>query len=115
MCLLLVLKLFAHFYSIIMCTHTQMCGLWMRLSVSLSYIYVYWSHTHTHTHTHKCGTGDPSLVHSHYISVVLPWQQPIRDLVALGRLGAKVKKNVLLCSVDPQGAIQYFTWHWTGF
>ena len=59
--------------------------------------------------------GDPCLVHSHYVAIVLPWQQPIRDLVALGRLGAKVKKNVLLCSVDPQGAVQYCTLHWAGF
>ena len=66
-----------------------------------------------HTRTH-C-TGDPSLVHSHYVAIVLPWQQPIRDLVALGRLGAKVKKNLLLCSLDPQGAVEYFTLHWAGF
>lgn len=56
---------------------------------------------------------DPSHVHSDFIAVVLPWSQPISSLVSLGRLGTKVKKNTLLCSVVNK-EVQYKTLKWMG-
>ena len=58
--------------------------------------------------------GDPFLVHSRYIAVVLPWKQPIRSLVSYGRLGAKVKKTTLLCAVH-EDSIEYVTLDWGGW
>ena len=54
------------------------------------------------------------MVHSHYVAVVLPWQQPILSLVSMGRLGSKVKKSMLLCSEDAHGSLCYFTLQWSG-
>ena len=70
---------------------------------------------HTHAHTH-CSAGDPAMVHSMYIAVVLPWQQTISSssLVSWGRLGSKVRKNTLLCSVDGSGDLKLFTLQWSG-
>ena len=56
----------------------------------------------------------PSCTHSSYIALVLPWKQPINNLVSLGRVGAKVKKNVLLCSRDSDGEPCYYTLEWAG-
>ncbi|KAL5493157.1 hypothetical protein EMCRGX_G014295 [Ephydatia muelleri] len=58
--------------------------------------------------------GDPALVHSHYVAIIQSWTQAVSPLVSCGRIGTKVKKNTLLCSVDPLGAVRYFTWQWTG-
>ena len=57
---------------------------------------------------------DPNEVHSDFIAVVLPWQQPISSIVALGRLGSKVKKNTLLCSLEKEsGQVKYITLQWS--
>lgn len=58
-------------------------------------------------------TGDPALVHSHYLAVVLPWQQSIKSLPSLCRVGSKVMKCILLCSVEDD-VVQYQTIQWTG-
>lgn len=55
--------------------------------------------------------GDPALVHSHYIALVLPWQQPIKSLASLCRVGSKVVKAILLCSVEGE-VVQYQTLQW---
>ena len=58
---------------------------------------------------------NPSKVHSDFIAVVLPWKQPISSVVSLGRLGSKVKKNTLLCSVEREGGpVSYVTLQWSG-
>lgn len=57
--------------------------------------------------------GDPALVHSHFIALVLPWKQPITTLVTLCRLGSKVVKAILLCSVTEDGNVHYQTVQWT--
>ena len=57
--------------------------------------------------------GDPALVHSSYLALVVPWQQPIKTLQSLCRVGSKVAKAVLLCSVK-EGKVQYQTVEWTG-
>ncbi len=59
-------------------------------------------------------SGDPCLVHSDYIAVVLPWKQTINNLVSWGHLGSKVRKNVLLCSVSPDSdSVTYFSLQWS--
>ena len=60
--------------------------------------------------------ADPALVHSLYLAVVKPWSEafPASDVVSLGRVGAKVKKNVLLCSTSPDGEVVYHTLQWAG-
>ncbi len=59
-------------------------------------------------------SGDPCLVHSDYVALVLPWQQPISNLVSLGHLGSKVRKNTLLCSVTPESdEVTYFSLEWS--
>jgi tRNA-splicing endonuclease subunit Sen34 len=58
---------------------------------------------------------DPNKVHSDFIAVVLPWKQPISSIISLGRLGSKVKKNTLLCSVERDGGpVNYVTLQWSG-
>lgn len=58
---------------------------------------------------------NPNLVHADFIAVVLSWKQPICSIVSLGRLGSKVKKNTLLCSVEGEGGpINYVTLQWSG-
>ena len=58
---------------------------------------------------------NPSRVHSDFIAVVMPWKQPISSIVSLGRLGSKVKKNTLLCSVEREGSpVKYVTLQWSG-
>lgn len=52
--------------------------------------------------------GDPILVHSCFLALVLPWKQPIESLASLCRVGSKVVKSVLLCSVV-DGSVQYNT------
>ena len=57
----------------------------------------------------------PSRVHSDFIAVVFPWKQPIGSIVSLGRLGSKVKKNTLLCSIEREsGPVSYVTLQWSG-
>ena len=57
----------------------------------------------------------PDQVHSEFIAIVIPWQQPIGSIVALGRLGSKVKKKTLLCSVESEsGPVKYVTLQWSG-
>ena len=69
-----------------------------------------------HGHNYYCVwifcVGDPALVHSHYIALVLPWKQPITTLVTLCRLGSKVVKAILLCSVNEDGNVHYQTVQW---
>ena len=55
--------------------------------------------------------GDPSLVHSCYMALVLPWKQPVTTLASLCRVGSKVAKSVLLCS-EECGVVQYQTLEW---
>ena len=57
-------------------------------------------------------TADPALVHSCYIALMLPWQQPIKSLPSLCRVGSKVVKAVLLCSVVEGGGVRYQTVQW---
>lgn len=57
-------------------------------------------------------SGDPALVHSHYLAVVLPWRQPIKSLLSLCRVGSKVAKYILLCSVE-DNVVHYQTIQWT--
>jgi tRNA-splicing endonuclease subunit Sen34 len=56
----------------------------------------------------------PSETHSSHIAIVLPWKQPSNTSVSLARVANKVKKNVLLCSVDAGGQISYHTLQWAG-
>ena len=55
--------------------------------------------------------GDPTLVHSRFMALVLPWKQPVLTLASLCRVGSKVAKSVLLCSVE-QGLVRYQTLEW---
>lgn len=55
----------------------------------------------------------PSRVHSSFIAVVLPWKQPSASLTSLARVAHKVKKNILLCSVQDQQPA-YYTMEWAG-
>ncbi|CAI8024025.1 tRNA-splicing endonuclease subunit Sen34 [Geodia barretti] len=55
--------------------------------------------------------GDPALVHSCFLALVLPWKQPIATLTSLCRVGSKVVKALLLCSVE-KGVVQYQTLEW---
>ena len=55
--------------------------------------------------------GDPALVHSCFLAMVLPWKQPIATLTSLCRVGSKVVKALLLCSVE-KGVVQYQTLQW---
>ena len=58
---------------------------------------------------------DPSKVHSDFIAIVLAWKQPISSIVSLGRLGSKVKKSTLLCSLEREGGpVNYVTLQWSG-
>ena len=63
-------------------------------------------------------SGDPLCVHSSFIAKIINWNEPITmsDLVVAGRLGGKVKKQTLLCSVYPQDdtTVQYLTLNWSG-
>ena len=56
--------------------------------------------------------GDPALVHSQYLASVLPWKQPIRTLPSLCRVGSKVVKSLLLCSVQDDDVMHYHTVNW---
>ena len=62
--------------------------------------------------------GEPARFHSFYIAVCrLPSQTltPL-DIITLGRLGANVKKTVVLCSVDSlTDKLSYMSLQWTGF
>ena len=55
--------------------------------------------------------GDPALVHSCFLALVLPWKQPVETLMSLCRVGSKVAKAVLLCSAE-RGCVQYQTLEW---
>lgn len=62
--------------------------------------------------------GEPARFHSFYIAVCRPSSQSFTplDLITLGRLGANVKKTVVLCSVDQQtDQMCYISLQWTGF
>ena len=59
-----------------------------------------------------CTTGYPVSVHSDYIAKVVRWDEEISatDIVRGGRLGGKVKKQTLLCTVNPgDGTVHYLT------
>ncbi|KAL8558499.1 hypothetical protein ACOMHN_059240 [Nucella lapillus] len=60
--------------------------------------------------------GDPSRFHSFYIVVCVERdrQLPALDLIAMGRLGATVRKTVLIASVDSGGCVQHTSLQWTG-
>ena len=58
---------------------------------------------------------NPNKVHSDFIAIVTPWQQSIGSIVSLGRLGSKVKKTTLLCSVEGEkDPVRYVTLQWSG-
>ncbi|XP_064381852.1 tRNA-splicing endonuclease subunit Sen34-like [Halichondria panicea] len=57
--------------------------------------------------------GHPRTVHSSYIAIVLPWKQTIQSLGSVARVGSKVKKNILVCSVDEHELVHYITLSWT--
>ena len=62
-------------------------------------------------------SGDPNNVHSQYIAKFMEWDKtlPASSLVTAGRLGGKVKKHTLLCSVNPdEGTVHYLTLYWSG-
>lgn len=56
---------------------------------------------------------DPSKTHSTYIAVVLPQTQQISHWAALARVANKVRKKVLLCSVQ-DSCVHYCTLEWAG-
>jgi tRNA-splicing endonuclease subunit Sen34 len=60
--------------------------------------------------------GDLAIVHSHYVALVKDWEEPMSlfEVISSGRLGTKVKKNALFCSVDSNGKPVYFSAQWTG-
>ncbi|XP_066565648.1 tRNA-splicing endonuclease subunit Sen34 [Amia ocellicauda] len=61
--------------------------------------------------------GDPLRFHAHFIAVCLPMESetPVSDFLALSRLGANVKKTVLLCSPDTDGQeVVYTSLQWSG-
>ncbi|KAI0207387.1 tRNA-splicing endonuclease subunit Sen34 [Lamellibrachia satsuma] len=61
--------------------------------------------------------GEPARFHSFYIAVCRPPSQSLTplDLITLGRLGANVKKTVVLCSVDQQtDQMCYISLQWAG-
>ena len=55
--------------------------------------------------------GDPTLVHSCYLALVLAWQQTIPSVQSLCRVASKVGKAILLCCVEG-GHVQYQTMRW---
>lgn len=57
--------------------------------------------------------GHPHTVHASFIAVVLPWKQTIRSFGAVTRVGTKVKKSILLCSMDEEGMVHYLTVDWS--
>ncbi|KAJ8410655.1 hypothetical protein AAFF_G00186120 [Aldrovandia affinis] len=67
--------------------------------------------------------GDPLRFHAHFIAVCVPMDTPtpLCDLLALSRLGANVKKTILLCSPgddDDEGGekedVVYTSLQWSG-
>ncbi|KAK2188882.1 hypothetical protein NP493_117g07037, partial [Ridgeia piscesae] len=61
--------------------------------------------------------GEPARFHSFYIAVCRPSSQSFTplDLITLGRLGANVKKTVILCTVDEDtDQMCYISLQWTG-
>ena len=55
----------------------------------------------------------PSHTHASYIAVVIPWREPINNrLGSLCRVGAQVRKTILLCSVE-KNSVVYKTLEWT--
>ncbi|KAK6478651.1 tRNA-splicing endonuclease subunit Sen34-like isoform X1 [Huso huso] len=62
--------------------------------------------------------GDPLRFHAHFIAVCVPIksESPISDFLCLARLGANVKKTILLCSpseTESEGVI-YTSIQWSG-
>nr|XP_020654525.1 tRNA-splicing endonuclease subunit Sen34 [Pogona vitticeps]XP_020654526.1 tRNA-splicing endonuclease subunit Sen34 [Pogona vitticeps] len=60
--------------------------------------------------------GDPMRFHAHYIALCVSKDTPLAlsDIISMGRLGTNVKKTVLLCSVDQDGAAVYTSLQWSG-
>ena len=61
--------------------------------------------------------GDPLMVHASFITKIVDWDNLIatNQLVTAVRLGGKVKKRTLLCSVNPvNNSVEYLTLHWAG-
>ena len=60
--------------------------------------------------------GDPSRYHSFYIVVCLEDDEELSplDIVTMGRLGANVRKTVLLASLDDKDDVRYTSLQWTG-
>ncbi|XP_061073215.1 tRNA-splicing endonuclease subunit Sen34 [Conger conger] len=67
--------------------------------------------------------GDPLRFHAHFIAVCVPMDlpTPLCDLLALSRLGANVKKTVLLCSPsdgdeggEEEEEVVYTSLQWSG-
>ncbi|XP_050389564.2 tRNA-splicing endonuclease subunit Sen34 [Patella vulgata] len=59
--------------------------------------------------------GDPALFHSFYIAVCIPHNDKLTalEIVTLGRLGATVRKTVILCSIC-DNEVYYTSLQWTG-
>ncbi|KAG8434077.1 hypothetical protein GDO86_012449 [Hymenochirus boettgeri] len=60
--------------------------------------------------------GDPMRFHAHYIVICYPYKKeiPLSDIISAGRLGTNVKKTVLLCSADKEGAVTFTSLQWSG-
>ncbi|KAJ8280528.1 hypothetical protein GJAV_G00055920 [Gymnothorax javanicus] len=66
--------------------------------------------------------GDPLRFHAHFIALCVPMDAatPLYDLLAISRLGANVKKTVLLCSPSEDGVggeeeeVVYTSLQWSG-
>ncbi|KAL5013555.1 hypothetical protein ScPMuIL_007825 [Solemya velum] len=60
--------------------------------------------------------GDPARFHSFYIARCLPHREQFTalDVVAMGRLGAHVRKTMLLCSLGDNNQIHYTSLQWSG-
>ena len=57
------------------------------------------------------------MVHASFITKIVNWDNLIttNQLATAVRLGGKVKKRTLLCSINPMNSsVEYLTLHWTG-
>lgn len=60
--------------------------------------------------------GDPLRYHALYIAICMPYHQKFLgfDVICKGRLGANVKKAVLMCYLNDDNEIKYISLQWTG-
>ena len=61
-------------------------------------------------------TNNPLVVHSQFIAKIYSWSEDISpmSLIQDGRLGGKVKKNILLCTLKADDSVQYISLYWSG-